>query len=99
MHKVIHILTLLAALAATGCVNVADQTVAVRHRASYDFGCPPERIEVTWLQSATYGAEGCRRKQVYVARGTEVYPEGMQPIYVEPRFYGGVGFYHGHYHR
>lgn len=88
----------LASLAA--CTSVADQQGAVRERASYEFRCPPEHISVTWLQAGTYGAEGCRQRQIYEVQGTMVYKEGAapNPVYVQRApLHGSFGYYH--YHR
>lgn len=81
----------------TACVSTADQIAAVKNRASYDLDCNPAKIQVTWLQSGTYGAEGCKGKQVYETRGTMVYKEGAapDPVYIQsPVYYGGgIGYY------
>ena len=94
------------ALSAIACTTVDEQKLAVRNRASFDFACPPEQISVVWLQAGTYGAEGCRAKQVYEAQGTQVYKEGMapNPVYIDNYGYGpygggvGYGFGYGHYY-
>jgi len=80
------------------CVSIPDQVQVVRNRASYDFDCAPERIEVVWLQSGMYGAQGCRNKQIYEVQGTLVYKEGAapNPVYMEPAF--RVGYGHHYYH-
>ena len=86
----------------TACVSVEEQTAAVRSRASYDFSCDPNKIQVTFLQSNTFGADGCKNKQVYTTQGTLVYKEGAapNPVYVEdPVVGGGVGFDYYRYHR
>ena len=55
------------------CVTPEQQISAVKNRAAYDFSCMPEKIQVKLLQSGTYGAQGCKDKQVYTVQGTMVY--------------------------
>ena len=94
-------LPVLALFVLGACVSVEDQRAAVLKRASYDFGCPPANIAVTWLQSGTYGAEGCRQKQVYETQGTQVYKEGAAPypVYIDPPIRYGLGYDHYYYGR
>lgn len=82
-------------LVLAACVSVQDQITAVKNRAAYDFSCDAAKIKVTYLQSDTYGAEGCKMKQVYTTEGSMVYKEGAapNPVYVEPPIYTGVGYY------
>jgi len=93
MKKLLFILPLFLA----SCVTPEQQVAAVKSRAAYDLNCPAEKLQITWLQSGTYGAEGCKGKQVYQVQGTMVYKEGAapNPVYVEsPAIYGGWGYYH-----
>ena len=89
-------LSIVALVFLAGCATTTtvDQVAAVRNRAAYDFNCDPNKIQVTWLQAGTYGADGCRNKQVYTVRGTMVYKEGAapNPVYVEPRYGYGMGY-------
>jgi len=80
----------------TACVSSVDQVSAVRNRAAYDLNCNPQKLEIVWLQPSTYGAEGCKGKQVYTVQGTMVYKEGAapNPVYIEsPVYYGNAGIY------
>jgi hypothetical protein len=43
----------------------------VTNRASYDFDCPKDKIEVGELESRTFAATGCGKKGVYSCK----YPE------------------------
>ena len=77
------------------CVTPDQQIAAVKNRASYDLSCDSQKLKVTWLQAGTYGAEGCKGKQVYQVQGTMVYKEGAapNPVYVEePAIYGDIDY-------
>jgi hypothetical protein len=93
----IKLFSVLSILAIAGCATTVDQVAAVKNRASFDFTCDPAKIQVTLLQMGTYGAEGCKYKQVYTVQGTMVYREGAapDPVYVQPV---GIGVgYHRYY--
>ena len=62
-HLLLPLLALLALSALlTGCAF--DQKV--RKRAAFDFDCPKDKIEVTEIDTLTYGAEGCQTRGTYV---------------------------------
>lgn len=103
------LLLIAAAFTLTACateVTAGQQMAAVKNRASYDLNCDVEKLEVKYLQSNTYGASGCKKQQVYVTEGLQVYKEGMAPArnyyYDRSPAFGlgvGVGHYHGRYYR
>ena len=81
-------------------ITEGQKMAAVKNRASYDLSCDVEKIEVTYIQSNTYGAKGCKKQQVYVTEGIQVYKEGMAPAknyYNDrtPSFGLGVGYGRG----
>jgi hypothetical protein len=51
-------------VALAGC---ADHQAIVRQRFSFDFNCPPPRIEVRDLGHDTMGVTGCGQRATYVS--------------------------------
>ena len=65
-NKLLTSLCLMGAM--TGCVSLSDEMKVkdyVRNRASFDFSCPKEKIEVLELASKTFSATGCDKKGVF----------------------------------
>ena len=69
------IFSFIVVLAISGCTTVLRDEMKVKeyvtNRASYDFDCPKDKIEVGELESRTFAATGCGRKGIYSCR----YPE------------------------
>ncbi|QDG54085.1 hypothetical protein FIV42_26090 [Persicimonas caeni] len=61
--------TMVLALAALSfCVSSAcvSPSQAVKDRATFDFDCPKDQIEVIELGTLTYGAKGCNKRATYI---------------------------------
>ena len=70
MHvkNIISTAILLATLNLIGCVSLMDEinvTDYVRNRASYDFSCAKEKIQVDGLARKVFAAVGCGKKGIY----------------------------------
>jgi hypothetical protein len=56
-------LGLIAIALFTGCASSYEM---VKQRASFEFGCPSERIATTQLAGAAIGATGCGKQATYI---------------------------------
>ena len=52
---------------ASGCTTSGTINSRVTDAASFDFTCPKQEIEVSKINSTSYGATGCNKKARYIA--------------------------------
>ena len=65
MYKILSIGV--AALLATGCTTSGTINQRVVDAASFDLSCPKHNIQVSELNSTSYGATGCSKRARYIA--------------------------------
>jgi hypothetical protein len=65
MYKILSIT--LFAIFATGCTTSGTINERVLDSASFDFSCPKKDIQVSEINSTSYGATGCSKKARYIA--------------------------------